>query len=88
MSSQDVITFIRQRIINGLDLQTICEQLMDNCLATESGCYGIGCDNMTVVILGFLHSMSVKEWQESIANRSSSVDNIPYIPSTSAISDC
>ncbi len=42
---------------------------MDNCLASNSETGGVGCDNMTMVIIGLLHGKSKEEWYEEIAKR-------------------
>jgi len=54
MTNQQVVNFIRPRIANGVPLATICEELMTKCLAQSSHALGVGCDNMTVVIVGLL----------------------------------
>lgn len=47
---------------------------MDNCLSPESEPGGIGCDNMTLIIIGLLHGKSKEEWYEEIARRVSDGD--------------
>lgn len=42
---------------------------MDNCLASNSETGGVGCDNMTMVIVGFLRGRTKEEWYEEIAKR-------------------
>jgi protein phosphatase 2C family protein 2/3 len=42
---------------------------MDNCLASNSETGGVGCDNMTMVIIGFLNGRTKEEWYEEIATR-------------------
>ena len=51
MSSQDVVNFVRTRLVRGEAPQAVCEQLMDACLAPRP--LGLGCDNMSVIILDF-----------------------------------
>lgn len=55
MSNQQVANFVRQRIASSMPLAQICEELMENCLAPSSHAVGVGCDNMTVVIVGILN---------------------------------
>ncbi|KAI9296962.1 PP2C-domain-containing protein [Neoconidiobolus thromboides FSU 785] len=69
MTSQEVITFVRERLAKGDEISKVAEDLMDNCLAPASDYGGLGCDNMTVVIVGLLNGNSVEEWQKKIANR-------------------
>lgn len=72
MSNQDVVTFCRRLIAEGKELDKICELLMDRCLAPDrraSELGGIGCDNMTVVIVAFLGGMKPEEWRAQIKER-------------------
>ncbi|KAF2461500.1 phosphatase 2C-like domain-containing protein [Lineolata rhizophorae] len=68
-SSQAVIEFVRRGIAAKQDLAAICENLMDNCLASSSETGGVGCDNMTVVIVGLLKGKTKEEWYKEIADR-------------------
>ncbi|KAI9928551.1 Protein phosphatase 2C 2 [Aspergillus wentii] len=47
-SSQSVVEFVRRGIAAKQDLSRICENMMDNCLASNSETGGVGCDNMTM----------------------------------------
>lgn len=38
-----------------MDPEDICEDLMTRCLAPDCQMGGLGCDNMTVVLVCFLH---------------------------------
>ncbi|KAL5374694.1 Protein phosphatase 2C 2 [Paraphaeosphaeria minitans] len=68
-SSQAVIEFVRRGIVAKQDLASICENMMDNCLASNSDTGGVGCDNMTMVIIGLLHGRTKEQWYEDIAKR-------------------
>lgn len=68
-SSQAVIEFVRRGIAAKQNLDKICENMMDNCLASNSETGGVGCDNMTMIIIGFLRGRSKEEWYEEIARR-------------------
>lgn len=48
-TSAEVVTFVREKLAEGLTPADICEELLDNCLATSAP--GLGCDNMTVMIV-------------------------------------
>jgi protein phosphatase 2C family protein 2/3 len=50
-------------------LDKICENMMDNCLASNSETGGVGCDNMTMIIIGFLRGRTKEQWYEEIAKR-------------------
>jgi len=54
LSNQEVVSFVRERIAANRPLGLICEDLMERCLAPSSHAVGVGCDNMTVVIVGLL----------------------------------
>lgn len=47
---------MNKRIAESKELDVICEELMTRCLATDSTMSGLGYDNMTVIIVGFLHT--------------------------------
>ncbi|EYE92512.1 PP2C family serine/threonine-protein phosphatase [Aspergillus ruber CBS 135680] len=68
-SSQQVIEFVRRGIAAKQDLHRICENMMDNCLASNSETGGVGCDNMTMVIVGLLNGRTKDEWYSQIAER-------------------
>ncbi|KAH7094471.1 phosphatase 2C-domain-containing protein [Paraphoma chrysanthemicola] len=68
-SSQAVIEFVRRGIVAKQPLESICENMMDNCLASNSDTGGVGCDNMTITIVGLLHGKTIEQWYEDIAKR-------------------
>ena len=43
------------------NLKKICEQLMNRCLAPDCQMGGLGCDNMTVVLVCFLNGESYEK---------------------------
>jgi len=43
--------------------------MMDNCLASNSETGGVGCDNMTMVIIGLLNGKTKQEWYDMIVKR-------------------
>jgi protein phosphatase 2C family protein 2/3 len=69
LSSQQVIDFTRRAVANGDKLGKICEDMMVKCLATESETGGIGCDNMTVVVIALLGGRTPEEWQAWVKER-------------------
>lgn len=69
MSNQQVIDFIRAELAEKTPLDKICELLMDRCLAPDSEVGGLGCDNMSVIIVGILHGKSLEEWYDWMAER-------------------
>lgn len=42
---------------------------MDNCLASNSETGGVGCDNMTMAVVGILNGQTKEEWYEKVAQR-------------------
>ncbi|KEY72010.1 hypothetical protein S7711_00029 [Stachybotrys chartarum IBT 7711] len=68
-SSQAVVEFVRRGIAAKQELEKICENMMDNCLASNSETGGVGCDNMTMIIVGFLNGRTKEEWYEEVAKR-------------------
>lgn len=74
-SSQEVIEFVRRGIVAGQELHQICENMMDNCLASSSDGGGIGCDNMTMMVVGLLQPGQTKEqWYDMIRERVNNKD--------------
>lgn len=70
MSSQEVVDFIRRKVYEGKELLEIGEMVCDHCLApdTSSGA-GIGCDNMTILIVAILNGRTKEEWYSWIHDR-------------------
>ncbi|KAL6243150.1 Protein phosphatase 2C 2 [Rhinocladiella similis] len=68
-SSQAVVEFVRRGIAAKQDLHRICENMMDNCLASNSETGGVGCDNMTMIVIGLLNGKTKDEWYEMISKR-------------------
>ncbi|KAJ6257146.1 hypothetical protein Dda_8032 [Drechslerella dactyloides] len=73
-SSQAVIEFVRRGIVEKQELHKICENMMDSCLAPSSENGGVGCDNMTMVVVAFLRGKTKEEWYEMVARRVSDGD--------------
>ena len=68
-SSQAVVEFVRRGIAAKQELHKICENMMDNCLAANSETGGVGCDNMTMIVIGLLRGKSREEWYKNIGDR-------------------
>lgn len=69
MTSQEVVTYVRKGIAEGTPLDALCEQTMDHCLASDSGMTGVGCDNMTMVIVAILNGKTLEEWYDHITQK-------------------
>ncbi|KAJ3386955.1 Protein phosphatase 2C 2, partial [Lobulomyces angularis] len=77
MSNQEVVDFVRYRITEKEgNLKEIAEDLMDYCLAPECDLGSIGCDNMTVIIVGLTRGKSVEEWVSEIAKKTELVSQV------------
>jgi protein phosphatase 2C family protein 2/3 len=61
---------VRYQIYEGKELKEIGENICEHCLApdTTSGA-GIGCDNMTVLIVAILHGRTKEEWYSWMRDR-------------------
>jgi len=68
-SSQAVVEFVRRGIAAKQELHAICENMMDNCLASNSETGGVGCDNMTMVVVALLNGKTKEEWYNMVAER-------------------
>lgn len=61
LSNEDVVEFVRERIAKEVEPDIICEELVTRCLSPDCLLRGIGCDNMSVIIVCFLKLKSYKE---------------------------
>lgn len=71
MSNQGVVDFVRRGIISGKGLDSICEEIMDDCVADNIENCDHGHDNMTIIIIGLLNNQPETVWREKIQNRPS-----------------
>jgi len=56
MSNQQAVDFVRSRIASAASLSSICEEVFDHCIAPDvKANQGLGCDNMTCVVVAFRH---------------------------------
>ncbi|KAJ3763680.1 PP2C-domain-containing protein [Lentinula raphanica] len=70
LTSQQVVNIVRSKVAQGVELKEIGEIICDHCLAPDTqGGAGIGCDNMTILIVALLHGRTTKEWYEWIKQR-------------------
>jgi len=54
LSNQEVTDFVLGRLGQGLEPEDVCEELMTRCLSPDCQMGGLGCDNMTCVLVVFL----------------------------------
>lgn len=69
MTNQQVVNYIRQSLAERVRLEEICEQIMDHCLAPDSDGGGVGCDNMSIMIVAILNGKSEQEWYDWMVSR-------------------
>ncbi|THH01581.1 hypothetical protein EW026_g1168 [Hermanssonia centrifuga] len=92
LSSQQVINCIRLLVAQGKELPEVCEIICDHCLApdTTSGA-GIGCDNMTIMIIALLHGRTKEQWYSWVTERTkqgvgyNTPDDLPQLYSASRL---
>ncbi|KAK2563508.1 putative protein phosphatase 2C T23F11.1 [Acropora cervicornis] len=72
LSNQEVLDFVRTRIAQQMQLEQICEELLTRCLAPDCQMGGLGCDNMTVIIVCFLQGGNYQELSEKCSRPSDS----------------
>ena len=70
LNSQHVVDFVRREVAQEKPLGQICENIMEHCLAPDThGAQGIGCDNMTILIVVILNGKTEEEWYAMIRDR-------------------
>lgn len=68
VTNDEAVEFVRRRIGLGLEPEVICEELMGSCLAPDCQMGGLGCDNMTVIIVCLLNGKTYAEYCANIAS--------------------
>jgi len=63
LTNQQVVNFVRSHIARGYSLETICELLLERCLARDPSA-AVGSDNMTVIIIGLLMGGTEVAWRQ------------------------
>lgn len=70
LSNQEVTDFITQRLGQAMEPEDICEELMNRCLSPDCQMGGLGCDNMTCVLVCLLHGKPYQALVERCARQS------------------
>ena len=70
LTSQQCVDVVRLLVSQGKDLSEVAEIVCELCLApdTESGA-GIGCDNMTMLVVAILNGKTTEEWSAWVTDR-------------------
>eukprot|EP00898_Chlorokybus_atmophyticus_P002400 jgi/Chlat1/3160/Chrsp219S03309 len=61
MSSQEAVDFVHQRLHKREKLSQIVEEMFNTCIAPDTGGTGLGCDNMSAVLVVFKQFIAVPE---------------------------
>lgn len=70
LSSQQVIDIVRRLVYEGMAITEICDKVIDICLAPDSTSHnGIGCDNMTFMVVALLNGRTKEEWYAWVKDR-------------------
>ena len=69
LSSQQVVDFVRYQVSEGKELTEICEMIFEHCLAPSADSESMGCDNMTLLVVGITHGRTKEGWYEWIKER-------------------
>ncbi|KAK3258558.1 hypothetical protein CYMTET_32417, partial [Cymbomonas tetramitiformis] len=64
LSNQQCVDFVQQKLQLGMQPKEICEAVCDRCLAKNTDT-GLGCDNMSVLVVSFSRS-----WVEAMTSPS------------------
>jgi len=75
-TSQEVIDYVRKGIADKLPLDKICESIMDDCLSEDFHASSVGCDNMTITIVGLLRGKTPEEWYDGISQKVSQTEAV------------
>jgi len=75
LSNQEVVDFVRGRLAQKMEPHTICEDIMMRCLAPDCQMGGLGCDNMTVVLVCFLQGLTWDEFARKCSRPSIHLGN-------------
>merc|ERR1712192_252690 len=69
LSNQEVVDFVTQRIGQAMEPEDICEELMTRCLSPDCQMGGLGCDNMTCVLVCLLQGKPYQALVERCARQ-------------------
>lgn len=77
MTNDDVCAFVRHQLSETEDVALICENVFDKCLAPQAP--GVGCDNMTMVLVVFREN-----WKRRCTSSASTSNSSSSSPSVAA----
>ncbi|CAG7852167.1 Protein phosphatase 2C homolog 2 Short=PP2C-2 [Serendipita indica DSM 11827] len=70
LSSQQAVDMVRRLIAQKKSLQEICETTIQRCCAPDADTgAGVGCDDMTMIVVAILNGRTIDQWYDWIAER-------------------
>lgn len=71
LSSQQAVDVVRHLVAEGKKLPEICEEICELCLAPDTAPQGagLGCDNMTILIVALLNGKTPDQWYAWMQDR-------------------
>jgi hypothetical protein len=67
LAPQQAVDMVWRQVAERRSLQEICEFTIQQCCAPKSNAVGIGCDNITMILVAFLHGRSLEQWYDWVA---------------------
>lgn len=67
LTNEEAIELVRYALGTGMTPDKVCEDLLRTCLAPDCQMGGLGCDNMTVILVCLLHGQSWEDYCSKIA---------------------
>eukprot|EP00834_Sanchytrium_tribonematis_P000604 NODE_11_length_54881_cov_1.430718.p17 type:complete len:395 gc:universal NODE_11_length_54881_cov_1.430718:31658-32842(+) len=64
-------------------LELVAERVMDKCIAPKAEFGGVGCDNMTLLIIALCHGKTLVEWKQDIEKKWRNSKTSPPSPTAS-----
>lgn len=68
-SNQQVVDRVRRLIGERKSLKQVAEEMIDHCLAPDCEWGGVGCDNMTFMVVAILGDKTKEQWYDMICER-------------------
>ncbi|OAV98500.1 hypothetical protein PTTG_07131 [Puccinia triticina 1-1 BBBD Race 1] len=68
-SNQQVVDRVRRLLGERKTLEQVAEQMIDYCLAPDCEWGGVGCDNMTFMVVAILGGKTKEQWYDMICQR-------------------
>ncbi|GMM36174.1 type 2C protein phosphatase [Saccharomycopsis crataegensis] len=78
LTSQQCVELVRRGIHERLSLTEISEKIIDVCVAPNSMGTGIGCDNMSIIVVAILDGKSLDQWYDDIIAKEGTPISEPF----------